>query len=566
MSSNVVKTIYPPIDITQRKANAMLVSPSFSTYRVVRPSGGDGSTQNINFNLKPPTNSNIDKKIYYRLLGCQMTFSVQVNAANDPNLTVLNNGFDNLANYVLNNSLQTIQMEVNGDAIDSQTGRLMTAARYAPNLSRTLQNSETNIFPDYVTNYSAVNNVGLYSPTSVGSPTCPHLANFKITRNDNLTVAGAAAQATVTFDICEPLVHPLLDQGDENDLGLANVNQLNVYLLWDPTYRNRMWKHGTPSGMVGAFTVDDFTYSSSALLVNYVTPPMGLQPEPLSHSYNFRSFTYDPRTIGTVAGSGGVLTPVDEGDTLQSNALTLPGVPRLTLIMARVPATNTSPEYFLPITRARLQFGSLTVLNEAQKESLYHMSYKNGINMPAKVWHGDLINPWDLNSRGIGSILAVTPNDYGTQNMYMAGLRQDITFQYEVDVVNKTGVNITGVELLTIHCYDGEVRIGADYQVFQSVGLFSSSQIAAFASYPSVPYPHHDIEMVGGNIFQNAFKKVERFARQAAPYVKEAIKIGKEIAPYASAAAPYVAPLVGLGAKGKKGARGRGKLALKDLM
>lgn len=566
MSSNVVRTIYPPIDITMRKSTAMLVSPSFSTYRVVQPSGGDGSTQNLNFNLKPPVNANIDKKIFYRLTGCQMNFSVQSDSSNDPALTVLNNGFDNLANYVLNNSLQTIQMQVNGTAIDSQTGQLMSAVRYAPDLCKTLQNTETNIYPDYLASYSAVNNTGLYSATSVGSPHSPHLANFKITRNDNLTVTGAAAQATVTFDICEPLVHPLLDQGDENDFGLANINQLYIYLLWDPTFLSKMWKHGTPSGMAGAFSVDSFTYNSASLLVNYVTPPMGLQPERLSHSYNFRKFTYDPRSIGTVVGAGGAGSPVDTPATLNSNAITLPGIPRLTLIYARVPATNTSPERFLPITRARLQMGSITVLNEAQKESLYHMSFKNGIYMPAKVWHGDLVNPWDLNSRGIGSILAVTPNDYGTQNQYMPGLRQDVTFQYEIDVVNKTGVDLTGVELLTIHCYDGEVRIGADYQVFEQIGLFDASQIAAFASYPSVPYPHHDVEMVGGNIFQNAFKGIERFARKAAPYVKEAVKIGKEIAPYASAAAPYVAPLVGLGAKGKKGARGRGKLALKDLM
>lgn len=554
-NSTIVRAIYPPINVTEEKKRLMLVSPAESTFREVRPTGdGSGANKNnIIFTFDVPQDSNVDKKIYYYLKNCTFTFTCAGDPGNDSALKVINEGYDNIQNYILNYCIQTLTIKYNSEPLINQVRDFMGPMRYSSDLAKTLGNSGTNLFPDYLKDYNAVNGTGMYHPCSLGTPEAPHLANFTITRNDNLSTDPAVTSiATVSCDIVEPLMHPLLEQGDHQELGLENVNRMEINLIWSALADSSVWKHATPTGMTGAWNVSNFTFDDSALLVNFLTPPLRLKPSRLSHSYNYRNFQefFDSKTL-----------PVD--GVLNSTSLTLPGFPRLSLIYYRIKATNTSPEYYMPIEGIQVSIGNRTVLNEADKHSLYHISKRNGINMPSKVWHADYVNPWHdgaggtVASRGVGSILALTPNDYGTSQNMMAGIKEQITYQYKLRINNYTGAPITNGELVTIHIYDGMVTAGSDFRVYQMSGLFSKTQIGSFESYPQTMYPGSEISYLGGNIFTDSFKKIKNFVRQAEPYARDAYQIGKTLAPLAATAAPY---LMGAGTDGESsGRRGRKK-------
>lgn len=560
---SVARTVYPPIDLNETKTDLVLTPPEQSTFREVRPSGTENSTTDLTFDLKPPLGSVIHKKMYIRLEGVQLTFQVSPKNSNDTSLSVLNEGYDNFASYPVNTSFQTTQLEINGRAVSNQVYDILGPVKYSKDLNSCIQNSSSNMMEDHLYNYGANNGTGLYNPLLIGSPDKPHFNNFTIVTNPNLSTTETVT-ATVTCDITEPLFHTLLSQGKDGDeeLGFPFVNQLYTYITWRADYRQRLWRHASPSGMTGAWSLTGFSYNNASLLVNYMTPSPLLIRQP-SYNFNYRTFDYFPDSQTSI-GVGSQQIP--------SSNFILKGMPRMIFVYVRQRATNTTPERYLAIDNINITLDNRSgVLAESEPQSLYQISKRNGITMDWKTWNQDLINPFQSDSRGIGSILALTPNDLACIGGMQPGVRAKMNFQYNLRVNNKTGGAITGAELVTIICYDGQISMDGSMITSQEVGLYNVDQVLD-TSLPFVRYPSTDQEFIGGNLFSDAFRNIKKFgksaikeAKELAPYAQTAYQVGKMAAPYVGEAAAALAP-VGLGAKKGRG-RGRGKkLTLKDLM
>lgn len=211
---------------------------------------------------------------------------------------------------------------------------------------------------------------------------------------------GTALTYYVTWKSTEKIVLSPFTFADvhEWDTGLFGINniQLIMNLLSSPQRTFRF--NGVNTAVGGAITVGynngpaQGPFLSSRVNVQFLTPSLDV-PLPPKSVVPYMEF---PRYISQPG------TPIAAGSTAQlvSQTITLPQIPDLFIIYAKVPANQllaTDADYYLPPATAldgvptplSINFDNFSgLLSSHTAEQLYQMSVKNGLEMDWNQWVG----------------------------------------------------------------------------------------------------------------------------------------------------------------------------------
>jgi hypothetical protein len=257
----------------------------------------------------------------------------------------------------------------------------------------------------------------------------------------------------------------------EWDTGLFGINniQLIMNLLSSPARVLRF--NGVNTGAVGAINYNaqatQGAFQSSRVNVQFLTPSLDV-PLPPKSVVPYMEF---PRYISQPG------TPIAPGSTAQlvSQTITLPQIPDLFIIYAKVPAQSlaaTDADYYLPPATAfdsvptplSVNFDNFSgLLSSHTAEQLYQMSVKNGLEMDWSQWVGyahlglaaGAAPPPALAGGAVqsvpggsaaltGGFLVLKPSqDITLQTGQAPSLVGNFTFQFNLTVKNNTGVQVT---------------------------------------------------------------------------------------------------------------------------
>ena len=254
----------------------------------------------------------------------------------------------------------------------------------------------------------------------------------------------------------------------EWDTGLFGINniQLIMNLLSSPARVLRFNNVNIPApdltDIQYNLSVPQGTFQGSRVNVQFLTPSLDV-PLPPKSVVPYMEF---PRYISQPA------TPIDAGKTgqLVSQTITLPQIPDLFIIYAKIPANqllSTDGDFYLPPATAfdgvpsplTVNFDNFSgLLSSVTAEQLYQMSVKNGLEMDWAQWigyahmgigAGALPAPTTLGVPGgcatmTGGFLVLKPSqDITLQTGQAPSLVGNFTFQFNLTVRNNTEQQVT---------------------------------------------------------------------------------------------------------------------------
>lgn len=255
----------------------------------------------------------------------------------------------------------------------------------------------------------------------------------------------------------------------EWDTGLFGINniQLIMNLLSSPQRTLRF--NAANTAVNGAITVaynnvPQGAFQQSRVNVQFLTPSLDV-PLPPKSVVPYMEF---PRYISQPG------TPIAPGSTAQlvSQTITLPQIPDLFIIYAKVPANSLLPtdgDYYLPPATAfdgvptplSVNFDNFSgLLSSHTAEQLYQMSVKNGLEMDWSQWVGyshlglgaGAFTAPAGGTPGVpggcaaltGGFLVLKPSqDITLQTGQAPSLVGNFTFQFNLTVRNNTGAQVT---------------------------------------------------------------------------------------------------------------------------
>lgn len=293
-------------------------------------------------------------------------------------------------------------------------------------------------------------------------------------------------------------------------------------------------------------------FQNAQVNVQFLTPSLDI-PLPPKSVVPYMEF---PRYISNQSvnvAAGGVASQV------VSQTITLPQIPDLLIIYAKPtsiggvsPAyTATDADYYLPINRISINFDNFSGLLSSQTpQQLYGMSFRNGLDMDWEQWSGKAT----LASNPVGSIatsggfLVLKPSqDITLQSGQAPSLVGNFTFQFNCDILNTTGGNLTGLTLYVITANSGFFEsIKGSSRVIK--GVLTEADII---SAPLAPMGTRGAltRVVGG---QNVLSRMGNFLSKA----KDAVM---PFLPIAKAAAPLLKPMLPSGVQDVMSAVGMGQ-------
>jgi len=195
-------------------------------------------------------------------------------------------------------------------------------------------------------------------------------------------------------------------------------------------------------------------FTNAQVNVQFLTPSLDI-PLPPKSVVPYMEF---PRYISnqnfSTVGAGLTVSQV------RSQTITLPQIPDLLIIYAKPTAYGaTDADYYLPIQRISVNFDNFSGLLSSQtQQQLYGMSFRNGLDMDWEQWSGLATTATSPvgSVRTTGGFLVLKPSqDITLQSGQAPSLVGNFTFQFNCDVLNTSGADLSALTLYVITANSG---------------------------------------------------------------------------------------------------------------
>ena len=239
--------------------------------------------------------------------------------------------------------------------------------------------------------------------------------------------------ATIIADITEPLFLSPFLYGQGQEPGFIGVQ--NMDFTWTLGNLSRMWSHSDAGGSVFNANFPSVTIGQPSLLFRYITPQsMETIPRVMTYPY-YVIQRYPTEQLAAIAPLG--IT------TIPSQNIQLQSIPRRFYIYVRQrnqDLTFLDTDTFFSIENISVNWNNRSgVLASAQKQDLYSIARKNGINMSWTQFSGEttVFSGSDNITYGtIGSLIAIDMGkDIGLRSDEAPGLLG--TYQLQINVLCK---------------------------------------------------------------------------------------------------------------------------------
>lgn len=567
-----VNVYEPRVKINDVRRYAIVKGGMVSTWKTI-PSTAYSNSQ-IQITAPPPNPAVIvDRKVYLNVpmtIGFTGTYGsgtsqtgasfLQIGVNDAPKAYPISNSII-VANAQINNT--TVSVNLN-DTIGALL-RYNTDAdtrQYDYSMSPSMLDQYQN-YGDWVTLGSARNPLAMYGEISNEEAR----GGFPMELQYNSTGAsGATGSALVFMSPTEPLFLSPFEFGHRNASGFIGVQTLNFQFTFDPNMFYRVWSHAAVSGgnTLGNVSVSiGAPYGAPQMFFNYITPQQLMSiPKSCVYKYNIVDRYLSPPT----ALSAGPRSTT----TISSNNIQLTSIPQKLLIYARRQNSdlsfNNSSDVYAQIEALTINWNNNSgLLSGASAYDLYRMSRDNGVNISWPQWHCQVpqlggtalnyINPTSVNGVNggyVGSVLCVDMGkDIGLPDLECPGMLGTFQLQMNVTISNPNLSNTVNYVLYIVPLSEGTFTITNNQSIAQT-GVVSKEDVLSAKQNPFIDYAEAMAPYGGGNFFgglkdffSGAYNKAKDVVNTVSPYVKTAIDVGKQVAPYL--------PLVGLG-EGEGGA------------
>lgn len=533
------------------------------------------SNSSFQFTCTPPSgNTVIDRKVYITV-PIRLTFTGTGNPLLQPNR-------DAPRAWPFLGSIDTLKATINGLGLSINSADIIHALLHFNTMEHDSERdfSGTPNYPDQSQRYVDLvgdnrNPLGYYGDGNQWSGNPRGGFPFVVVANGNGT-------ATVDMLVTAPIVLSPFYWGCGNGSGFINVNEMDFNLTFVTNPGFRMWSHDSIGGAGNTLTNISAQFNNFAgpafsypgvtqpqMLFTYLSQPVNdLYPVNYPISYPYFEIDRYISDITTTIPYGNLGTT-----TVISNNIQLSSIPRRMYIYVRprnsvlYNTANQTDTYF-GIQSCDIQFNNRPgLLSGASQYQLYQISAKNHLNMSWPQWSGIPVKQTgsmavDAAANKYGTIGSILCLEFGTD----IGLRDDeapgLNGQYQLLVrlgVYNPDISLsrddTALSLYIVTVSEGSFTIPGYSRAINQVGVISKEDIMRAQYNPFVDYD--DLQMIngGGGDFLSGLKKFGKalgrsfkhtpsilkkgfeVGRQALPYVKEGVKLARDLAPLAALAA-----------------------------
>jgi hypothetical protein len=251
--------------------------------------------------------------------------------------------------------------------------------------------------------------------------------------------------------------------GDE--VGLFGINNIQFVMNFkQPSKLLRLISnYPLPTDAGATRAISNITYRTSApwqdATINclFITPSLDLRLPPKS----VVPYLEYPRYLTSFPSQ----TIVNGGTfQAQSNTIVLPQIPDMLIIYAKATTRNAvsvdTPvfgDFYLPPSKISINFDNYSgLLSSHTTEQLYNATVDAGLEMDWNTWNGrgygsPLASPQSGRISAVGGFLCLRFGiDIPLQASQAAGVIGNYTLQFNVDINNRSGADITGITLFTL--------------------------------------------------------------------------------------------------------------------
>lgn len=433
------------------------------------------STTSSTFNILPPSNETlVDRRIYLRMQGT-VTFNATAIAGN----TILQSGRDAFRAFPFQNGvISNSTMQINDGQVNMQANEYTDVLL---RLHNDLLNQQYNLSMcpsanDVSANYADLDGTNLNSlgDYKTSTPGLYQRGSFPLVNVSN-PVGGSTA--SVTFDICEPLMlSPFIATSHKDHAALVGIKNMILTLNFASDL-SRVWSHSLVNAATQP-TINSISvsFTNQELLVAYLTPKPSMHITNMN-AYNYTSIEYYPQPNRTLTAGSADQVSVQN---LQWNT-----VPDTVVVWARRSDNSrkfTDPDSYIPITGVNITYFNKTgILGTATPQQLWQISKKNGLDMPWSQWTSQQQYSFGSGVGGgpipmCGSVMVMKPAlDYGLADDVANGLQTNNQFQCTVNLVNQS-LNTYDYVLYVATLTEGVMTIQRGHVVTQ-IGTATRSDI-----------------------------------------------------------------------------------------
>jgi hypothetical protein len=550
---HLTPTIDPRIDIAKLEKLLYAVESGGSTVSYEKFPITNFGAGTINANLNPPNKDNIvSRRIYLEVL-FELTFTGTISGPAGSATLIQAAGLKSsgsaLANvsknmgyndapraWALSNSLSTLQVQLNGQPIQTNLNQYIRA------LTRYMNTPQCqDIYKSYIpsmldqaltyeeVNISNRNPLKGYYDNMVETPRGGYWGAEIIQNDTSVVPVGAVPTAVIQLRLIEPLYLSPLGISCQDELpGFLGISTISLQATLGGRGNGQygglvgsLWSHSNGPGgssqttltSAGAVIKEVFAY------MQYFTPPLNMEiPKSLVYSYA------EPYYVSILGTS---IAPGAKNQKLSMQNTQLNGIPRMMYVwVAEQDATtsiNTTDTYFA-INNIQITWNSTPgVLSTASQVDLYNICSRNGTNLSYTQFNGK-----------VGSVLCLkfgediqlnTTQSPGVLGSYQIQFDVLVDSFYTVAVVPQIGV---------LFIYDGTFTIDSG-RVTKQINILSQTDVLNTKTTKTTLSRHPTAsDALGGFSWGdvgNFFKKAGRFG----------IDLAKNIVP---GIAPQFSPIV----------------------
>jgi len=407
-----IKVIDPRADVSEDmiRNHIILQGGRLVSQNVINADGSyDGSPQNVNFTINPPSTTTIlDRRVMVRY-NIKVSLTT-VGDEQDPFEETKGLGFNGLRQFPMSSIIDTTTIQINGESISDNTSEILhPMLNYGVYYdAQTSYNSTSPVMNDNYQNYedwlaggakggSAKNPLAAWGNNSV----IDTRASFVFTSSSQR--AGTLKIWDIEYEITEPLFLSPFSSGFSSKLeqGFVNINQMTINLrfksdlgyIWCTTpYRG---PKGTAFDAAAVVTNVAVIFTKTPnLLVTYISPDI-TQPIPPIQVLNYSKPLVFKKDLPPFVG--GVITQT-------SDSIKLSQIPRKMFLWCAVDPSkaqgqkSTSPDTFgkqpwvttdtyPALDNINVQWANQTsLLATATKQQLYDMCVMNGLKRSYTQW------------------------------------------------------------------------------------------------------------------------------------------------------------------------------------
>jgi hypothetical protein len=502
-----VRTIDPPIDLTDNIAPRQIVAESPQEFRIITYPSTAFSQSYINWNIIPP-NPQVVIARYFRV---QITFTITVNATIRPLVTtpanIINTLYSGLCQYPVHQMINNLTVQFNNNSITIRPNEIIPKLMYYVMDHETQMStmSTTMAYPDQ-TQYYSMSDGFVTSPFSSYGDSFDHISRNSIglnfQGNNTQLQNGGVTNGQVTFKVtvCEPLMmSPLVfDKHWYRRPGITMINNVIINIAIDSVQLQRIWRQ-SENDLVTYNSVQ-VSFEQPSLLLYYKTLPVYMtSPTSLSYPFaNIQNFIY--QYTNQISGAMNTFT-------LTTNTVQFQTIPhRIIIGVSKITSqkTRNDPDSYYPITNINITWDNRSgILSTLTQYDLYQLCVKNGLKqswanfsaIPVQVYNQGTIKLFI----GASAPLAL---DFGTDipllNEEFPGKKGTWNFQCTITAVNtkvyEANPWLPQIDLIVI--YTGRIDI-INGTVSQVTGIEPG---AAITTFNKVSYPI-DVDIYSGGKF-----------------------------------------------------------------